>query len=761
MVAESGSPLKVVIYPGVKALCKSSASCPDESFHSMMHPKHLADADIVLVTFDVLMSDLGHSNENPFAIGNALGKKSLRSRKRYRVAPSPLASIKWWRVALDEAQRVETPTAASAKMALKLKAHHKWAVSGTPVGRGRLDDIFGLLLFLNVAPFNDKKWFKCAFDVSHRGTMSRLRHLLQDIMWRSTKANESVRKQMGIPEQIERKVILTFSSIERHFYKRQYEETVAAANRVIASGGTNRIRSKDSEILTHALQKLRAACCHPQVGSSGIGSIGKRVGRRGNSHNTPNTTSRILTMDQILEKLIDDARLKCEEAQRISTLHTNAMACLTMLKAEAKRLGYIALVDESEVSLLQKSLKIYLEALELAGKNSVPDFAVGEANLKGSVGFQSPRRVIRDGKATLDWHLKASSQEVVKSLLRKELWCNVDFHGAAKNISSLQIRSVTAFPGHIQAASNNDWLLLRPKNCILQASTSTLDNTFVDIASFTLSNESAENNDWKTVSEFRSNRSKSWRLVVKSFHNVNDGGLSKGSSLKYYIGIDIQVMEPSITADNLQLLHTLVNASLVLQQVLDRGITSTAVFNTDMGAKLKAMEDKCRKIESQYMMHAREIHAESQRQLMLATTYRKECQIELARLTTQCSTSSGITAEPRPWYEDVLSWFHIHGNDADCDRLCDCVRRDLSMFYDNMGSQSGAAALDQILLRQGGFPEFNDVGGFHVALIMRIQQADGELDLDRNNFETCTSSIRSLSPFPSNGEVFENCELTC
>ena len=83
------------------------------------------------------------------------------------------------------------------------------------------------------------------------------------------------------------------------------------------------------------------------------------------------------------------------------------------------------------------------------------------------------------------------------------------------------------------------------------------------------------------------------------------------------------------------------------------------------------------------------------------------------------------------------------------------------MFYDNMGSQSGAAALDQILLRQGGFPEFNDVGGFHVALIMRIQQADGELDLDRNNFETCTSSIRSLSPFPSNGEVFENCELTC
>lgn len=41
---------------------------------------------------------------------------------RYRVVPSPLPALKWWRVVVDEAHMVESTTQETAKMALKLPA---------------------------------------------------------------------------------------------------------------------------------------------------------------------------------------------------------------------------------------------------------------------------------------------------------------------------------------------------------------------------------------------------------------------------------------------------------------------------------------------------------------------------------------------------------------------------------------------------------------------------------------------------------------
>jgi E3 ubiquitin-protein ligase SHPRH len=104
-----------------------------------VHPLTLADNDIVLTTFDTLMSELPHSFENPYVRHVGTDKeegaieydaRSLRSKKRYRVVPSPLIRIRWYRIVLDEAQRVESPTALSAKMALQLDAVHRWGVTG-------------------------------------------------------------------------------------------------------------------------------------------------------------------------------------------------------------------------------------------------------------------------------------------------------------------------------------------------------------------------------------------------------------------------------------------------------------------------------------------------------------------------------------------------------------------------------------------------------------------------------------------------------
>ena len=38
----------------------------------------------------------------------------------------------------------------------------RWCVSGTPIGRGRLDDLFGLVHFLDVQPFSNERWWRHA-----------------------------------------------------------------------------------------------------------------------------------------------------------------------------------------------------------------------------------------------------------------------------------------------------------------------------------------------------------------------------------------------------------------------------------------------------------------------------------------------------------------------------------------------------------------------------------------------------------------------
>ncbi|CAN0346948.1 unnamed protein product, partial [Scytosiphon promiscuus] len=68
--------------------------------------------------------------------------------QRYRVVPSPLPALRWWRLVIDEAHMVERTTQETAKMALKIPAQHRWCVTGTPIGKGSVDDLYGLLVFL-------------------------------------------------------------------------------------------------------------------------------------------------------------------------------------------------------------------------------------------------------------------------------------------------------------------------------------------------------------------------------------------------------------------------------------------------------------------------------------------------------------------------------------------------------------------------------------------------------------------------------------
>ncbi|CAN0194705.1 unnamed protein product, partial [Discosporangium mesarthrocarpum] len=214
-------------------------------------------------------------------------------------------------------------------LTLTLTGTGRWCVTGTPIGKGNIEDLYGLLLFLKASPLDSRHvWTKVIRDPVNKrlpGAMQRLLEGLSDVMWRVTKA--AVAEQVHIPPQAEVNRRLRFSSVEAHFYRKQHKETADITTRLFRAGTKG-----DVEKIFKALIKLRQACCHPSIGSGGLQGGGRVLGTTGVSGSAGQ--GRWLTMDQILDRLIDEERLKAEEAQRKVLLNMNASAAVQRLTVE-------------------------------------------------------------------------------------------------------------------------------------------------------------------------------------------------------------------------------------------------------------------------------------------------------------------------------------------------------------------------------------------------------------------------------------------
>lgn len=121
---------KILLYNGVKSA-------------GWVSPAVLADYDIVLTDYGIMQNEIYYT-DNP--------TRSLRREKSYIIPDSPLTMVRWWRVCLDEAQMVETPTNTCSRMVGKLPAINRWAITGTPIEKS-YENLYGLVLFLDLQPY--------------------------------------------------------------------------------------------------------------------------------------------------------------------------------------------------------------------------------------------------------------------------------------------------------------------------------------------------------------------------------------------------------------------------------------------------------------------------------------------------------------------------------------------------------------------------------------------------------------------------------
>ncbi|CAG2112442.1 unnamed protein product, partial [Medioppia subpectinata] len=296
--------LNVYVYEGVK------------SAEGYVQPFDLADNDIVLTTYETLRSeidfvDLHHSNR-------------FRNPKRFNATPSPLLSINWWRVCLDEAQMVESASAKTAQMAHRLWGQHRWAITGTPVQRS-VDDLYGLLLFIGEEPFHERHyWDKMLYYPYASGNYQPMVEALRKCFWRTSK--QEVWDQLGIPAQTSTIARLQFSPVEQHFYSRQHSECKQKFTEKMVRFSNLDVKLKEldkktANIVMKPMLSLRQACCHPQAVRGKFVPISKKT----------------LTMDELLKDMIKNTQYECEEEHRKIISSVNGMAGIHIIEKDYEK----------------------------------------------------------------------------------------------------------------------------------------------------------------------------------------------------------------------------------------------------------------------------------------------------------------------------------------------------------------------------------------------------------------------------------------
>ncbi|KAM0252700.1 hypothetical protein ACHAP5_000992 [Fusarium lateritium] len=223
--------------------------------------KELALYDVVITTYQILVSEHGHSSdaENGVKAG--------------------CFGLHWWRVVLDEAHTVKNRNAKATKACYALNSEYRWCLSGTPM-QNNLDELQSLVKFLRIRPYDDLREWKEHIDLplkNGRGHIAirRLHSLLRCFMKRRTKDILKVDGALnpgGKPSAegegsstgfkvTERKVVTVatkLSPAERKFYDR----LAARADRSMEHMMQGKINYANALTL---LLRLRQACNHPKL----------------------------------------------------------------------------------------------------------------------------------------------------------------------------------------------------------------------------------------------------------------------------------------------------------------------------------------------------------------------------------------------------------------------------------------------------------------------------------------------------------------
>lgn len=175
----------------------------------------------------------------------------------------------FWRIVLDEAHKIKNRLAWCSKAVSELRAEYRLCMTGTPF-MNNTAEIFSLVRFLQIAPYNDWSHFNHHIEKPLRGwkedekdvAMQRLQVLFRSITLRRTKDSVLDGKPiLVLPELTITSTSVDLNPEQRAFYNHIEESHQKIVNKYLKHSNLNEVITFILVLLT----RLRQACDHPYL----------------------------------------------------------------------------------------------------------------------------------------------------------------------------------------------------------------------------------------------------------------------------------------------------------------------------------------------------------------------------------------------------------------------------------------------------------------------------------------------------------------
>ncbi|KAL9008626.1 MAG: hypothetical protein Q9173_006270 [Seirophora scorigena] len=189
----------------------------------------------------------------------------VASRGGDRGSHGGLFSLDFFRVILDEAHFIKNRQSKTAKACYEINAQHRWVLTGTPIVN-RLEDLFSLVRFLRVEPWNNFSFWKTFITVPFESkdvlrALDVVQTVLEPLVLRRTKDMKTPDGQALVPlpprtidiEEID------LSKQEREVYEYIYTRAKRTFNATMEAGTL----LKSYTTIFAQILRLRQSCCHP------------------------------------------------------------------------------------------------------------------------------------------------------------------------------------------------------------------------------------------------------------------------------------------------------------------------------------------------------------------------------------------------------------------------------------------------------------------------------------------------------------------
>ncbi|KAL2182054.1 RAD5-like protein [Thermothelomyces heterothallicus CBS 202.75] len=205
--------------------------------------------DLVITSYGVVLSEF----------------TQIASRHGDRASSHGLFSLNFFRVILDEAHSIKNRQSKTAKACYEIAATHRWVLTGTPIVN-RLEDLFSLVRFLRVEPWNNFSFWRTFITVpfeskDYMRALDVVQTILEPLVMRRTKDMRTPGGEPLValpPKQVEI-LDVELSKAERDVYDYIYTR---AKRTFFANVEAGTVMKAFTSIFAQIL-RLRQSCCHP------------------------------------------------------------------------------------------------------------------------------------------------------------------------------------------------------------------------------------------------------------------------------------------------------------------------------------------------------------------------------------------------------------------------------------------------------------------------------------------------------------------